>query len=254
MRLVSFDIEINKPIPEGTEDWKSLRPLGISCASIAWRDDEIGDRGIKTFYSTDTSPLSASGAKSIVNYLVSLYHEGYTIVGWNSTSFDFDILADESGLIDDCMLLAENHVDLMLMVVAFRGHRLSLEKAARGAEIGSKLHRVQLSDGTYLENMSGGIAPHLWQGGEFDAVLDYQEQDSLLTLNLARAIERTKQIRWIAGSGKENVIDVPHLMTVKECSSHRENFPAWKTDPDLVTNYTKWITDYAPTGAEDIPW
>lgn len=254
MKLASFDLEINKPIPEGTDDWKTLMPLGISCASIAWRDDESGDRGIQTYYSPDTSPLSAPGLSDIVDRLGNLMDLGYDLVGFNSCGFDMHILAQESNNYKMCVDIAQNHIDMMLMVVAFRGHRLSLEKMARGAGLEGKQKRVQLNSGLWMENMNGAVVPLMWQDGEFDAVLDYQEQDALLTLNLARHIAKTKTIRWIAGSGNENIIDVPGLMTVEECSMHRENFPAWKTDPDLVVNYTKWMTEYLAQDEESIPW
>ena len=32
-KYLAFDIEIAKPLPEGIDDWKSVRPLGISCAA-----------------------------------------------------------------------------------------------------------------------------------------------------------------------------------------------------------------------------
>lgn len=252
MRLVSIDLEINKQV-DNMEDWKAGRPLGISCASIAWRDDEIGDRGIKTWYSPNTNPLSASDAQSIVNYLTAMWHEGYTIVGLNSCNFDLDILAEESGLYKECSELAQHHVDLMLMVVAFRGHRLGLDKMAKGLGVGSKFKLTIANSGIAID-MNGAMAPVMWQNGEFDTVLDYQEQDAILTLSVARAIAKRKQIRWIAGSGKENVIDVPGLMTVTDCLAHREDFPAWKTDPDRVSNYTGWILEHIETEADDLPW
>ncbi len=37
-RYMAFDLEIALPLPEGTEDWKALRPLGITCAATLTSD------------------------------------------------------------------------------------------------------------------------------------------------------------------------------------------------------------------------
>ena len=46
--------------------------------------------------------------------------------------FDFDILAEESGMLDDCRRLARDHVDMMFHVVCQLGFGVSLDSAARG--------------------------------------------------------------------------------------------------------------------------
>ena len=33
LRYVAFDLEIHKEVPDGADDWKEHRPLGITCAS-----------------------------------------------------------------------------------------------------------------------------------------------------------------------------------------------------------------------------
>jgi hypothetical protein len=45
----------------------------------------------------------------------------YTIVTWNGTGFDFDILAEESGMLAECKGLAVNHVDMMFHVLCRLG-------------------------------------------------------------------------------------------------------------------------------------
>ena len=41
MKYLAFDIEILRPIPDGAGDWKSFRPLGISCAGTLTSDKEL---------------------------------------------------------------------------------------------------------------------------------------------------------------------------------------------------------------------
>ncbi len=40
-RYMAFDLEIARPLPEGGEDWKSIRPLGITCAATLTEDEEV---------------------------------------------------------------------------------------------------------------------------------------------------------------------------------------------------------------------
>src|SRR5208283_5409002 len=100
-------------VHDGT-DWKSCRPLGISCAAtLAGDSDELvlWHGGKDRHHPTDRmSPQKASG---LVEYLVSQIGIGYTIVTWNGLGFDFDILAEESGMLEKCRRLANNHVDMM---------------------------------------------------------------------------------------------------------------------------------------------
>lgn len=60
---------------------------------------------------------------------------GYTIVTWNGLSFDFDVLAEESGMIEKCRTLAINHVDMMFHALCRLGHGISLDSAAKGMDL-----------------------------------------------------------------------------------------------------------------------
>ena len=40
MKLLAFDLEIAKPLPEGCTDWKAHSPLGISCAATLRSDGD----------------------------------------------------------------------------------------------------------------------------------------------------------------------------------------------------------------------
>src|SRR5690554_4348450 len=99
MKLASFDIEIATPIPENCKDWRTLGPLGISCAAIALSDAS----DIKIWQ--NPAHLTQQEAKNLVYYIRDLEKKGYTIVTWNGCQFDFAILANQSNLLKDCARL-----------------------------------------------------------------------------------------------------------------------------------------------------
>lgn len=98
-RYLAFDIETVKEFPSGA-DWRDHRPLGIGCAAacstympepLRWFDRVPGGDGI-------AHRMSRDSLAALVRTLADLAGEGYTLLTWNGTGFDFDILAEESGL------------------------------------------------------------------------------------------------------------------------------------------------------------
>lgn len=271
-KLASFDLEIAKELPdqqcqvclsenvlvnnkdamckdcgktgnihEFRSDWKNHRPLGITCAAVSQYGFVNSAKQVKNSFWHMPKRMSQSYAICLVNDLREMVDSGYTIVGWNSLSFDLDVLAEESGMYKECAELALNHVDLMFIVVTLRGHFLGLDKAAKGANIQGKLHHVTLSNGQKLDDMSGGKAPGLWKAGEYKAVLDYLADDVRSTLELAEWIEKNKMIRWISERGYEQKIYVPKLYTVKECLELDPVLPEWVTNPVERKSMMEWI-------------
>jgi RNase H-like protein len=87
--------------------------------------------------------------------------DGYTLLSWNGLSFDFNILAEESGLPDECGKLAMDHVDMMFHVVCRLGHYIALARAAEAVGIPGK-----------AGGMSGYDAPRMWADGQHEQVLE----------------------------------------------------------------------------------
>ena len=76
--------------------------------------------------------MTVAEARALVKYLSKQVTAGYTILTWNGIRFDFDILAEESGMHAKCKLLALGHVDMMFHVLCQLGFGVSLNAAARG--------------------------------------------------------------------------------------------------------------------------
>ena len=160
---------------------------------------------------------------------------------WNGCHFDFQVLAQESGLFRECGELALNHIDLMLMVTFQKGYFLSFDKALRGAGLEGKVNTVALSNGGKMNEMDGSKAPALWASGEYEAVLTYLKADVIQLIKLTDNVIRTKSIRWMSNNGKPQKVMVPKMLTVKECFLLPEPDTSWMSNPADRKSFISWI-------------
>ncbi len=235
MTLVSFDLEIASDLPGGAIQKSTLSKIDISCAALA----TVEPPSIKTWHSGER--LRSDDARDIVFTLLSLQSSGYRIVTWNGCSFDFRLLATQSGFPEECSYLALNHTDLMLCVTFSKGWYLALDKALAGAGIRGKVKRVRLSDGSVLNNMDGSLAPSLWRNGEYSAVLEYLTGDVLSLLELATHVMSHKKMRWTSNSGKSQELIFDYLPTVQECFDIQEPDVSWMSNPPARIGFVDWI-------------
>lgn len=240
MKLCAFDLEISKEIPEGTDNLQDFAPLGISCLSLALSDREepLVWKGVPC--------LTKSECQSIVREFQKLSGDGYNFLTWNGCGFDFLVLAQESGMYEECASLAIEHIDMMMIVTFNKGWYLSLQKALEGARLAGKLKKVSLSNGTVLEDMHGSKAPQLWAAGEYEAVLTYLVEDVLQLLKLATVVQHKKEIRWLSNRGKQQSIVVNKLLTVSECFDIPEPDTSWMSDPPVRFKFIEWAIPYLP--------
>lgn len=230
-KYLCWDIEICKVLPEGETDWKAHRPLGISCAAT-YAQGETGPRVWHPSNMEGTSPtMSREDLIYFVDYLNQLVEDGYTVLGHNSLSFDFDILAEESGLFDECKALALDHVDTMFNVHALKGFPLGLDAICRGMSLQGK-----------SEGVNGAMAPRLWAEGRYEEVLAYVAQDTMATLDMALAVEKRHYLAWITKAGRRRVIPMANgWATVAECLTWEEPSQSWMTDPILRSDMLAWM-------------
>lgn len=234
-KIASFDLEIAKDIPDGM-DWKSIAPLGISCAAL-----HVDDLVPTPEFYWATPQLDIERAKDLVFRLQVLQNQGYSIVTWNGCGFDFSVLAQESGMEKECSELAMNHVDLMLIVTFQKGYLLGLNKACLGMGLVGKTHEVKLSTGQVITEMGGAIAPQMWRAGEKDAVLTYLAGDVKQTNELAHAIEDKHSIRWVSNSGRWQFCSVEKLYTVKELFDLPKPNTSWMSNPVTRESFIEWM-------------
>ena len=177
--------------------------------------------------------MTREEATELVRDLSALTSRGYTLVTWNGLGFDFDVLAEESGLIADCAGLATGHVDMLFHMFCSLGYLVSLEKAAEGMQLPGKKAAV-----------SGANAPALWAAGRHDEVLEYCTQDARLTVQLAETCEHRKQLRWATRRGTLSQLPLPHgWLTVQEARVLPLPDTSWMSDPIPRHRFLRWLAN-----------
>jgi hypothetical protein len=234
-KWLTFDLEIAALIQEDETDWKQYRPLGITCVGLAYTNDKGDIRalslcGEESGNDTPLPRMTQADCQEIVRRLQRAIEKGYTILTWNGLSFDFDVLAEESGMFGECVELAMNHVDAMLHVHCIKGYPIGLDAVAKGLGLTGK-----------TEGVSGAKAPHLWAQGEYETVLQYVEQDVRTTLEVALEVERRRGLTWISKSGRRNALPLQKWLTVAEALQLPEPNTSWMSDPLPRAKFTSWM-------------
>jgi hypothetical protein len=230
-KYLAFDIEIAQMMPEGEDNWKAHRPLGISCAATLTTEGSPRLWHGKTASGAIGDRMTMAEAREMAAYLRDMTAEGCTILTWNGLGFDFDILAEESGEMDVCKELAWNHVDMMFHIFCLKGYGLALNKAALGMGLAGK-----------TPGMKGDLAPVIWAQGRKQEVLDYVAQDVRTTLELALAIERRRELRWTSESGKPQALPISGgLLRVREAVALPKPDTSWMRTPWQRSKFTGWM-------------
>ena len=237
-KYLAFDIEIRKVLPAGLDDWKSHRPLGITCAATYQGEGKPQVWFGRTSVGEIANQMSVSELMALVEYLERAVREGYTLLTWNGLAFDFDILGEESGLDARCAQLAWEHVDMMFHIFCIQGHMLGLDIAAKGMGLPGK-----------PAGMSGELAPRYWAEGKKAIVLDYVAQDVRTTLDLAYTVERQGELRWISKRGVRQSLSLPSgWLSVHQALGLPEPDTSWMQRPLKRKRFTQWLARGGITG------
>ena len=235
--FVTFDIET-------TEDMK--QPI---CAAIAWVEGDQLRQSV--YYGNEREPMSKDAIKLMLDELKAYADDGRTIVTWNGLQFDFKVIHNAlSGLTEyqrRVADLASKHIDLMYYVFCCKGWPVSQQSACDGSGIKGKVKLVKLSDGREIDDMSGAMAPMLWDAGECKAVLEYLVGDVHSLLNLTYCWKQLHQARWLSKSGKHQFLDIdldpdsPDLPTVEFCSALPQPDTSWMDRPLKRESFYDWM-------------
>ncbi len=231
-RYVAFDIETAKIVPGEDFNWKPHRPLGITCASVLRCDSKETEAWYgKKRDGSPAAQMSRAEAGKLVQALQRLVEKGYTLLTWNGLGFDLDVLAEESGCLEECREMALNHVDMMFHVFCDRGFPVKLEKAAQALGIPGK-----------PPGMSGVDAPRSWQEGRHQEVLEYNRQDVRTALGIARECEKRGRFEWITKNGEAKSFGLPRgWLVVRDANSLPQPDTSWMRTPILRSEFTGWL-------------
>ena len=230
-QYLAFDIETASTVE--ADDWRTCRPLGITCAAAVASD--VPDRPViwhgMTAAGVPADRMSREEARSVVADLCAYVEQGYTLLTWNGAGFDFDVLAEEADAYPDCRTLARDHVDMMLHVLCEKGFPIAIDNAAKAMHIDGK-----------PEGMSGQLAPSLWAEGEFQTVLDYVAQDVRMALQVAEASEDARALQWVTRRGQTRTFAIPNgWLTVREANALPVPDTSWMTKPLDRGEILRWL-------------
>jgi len=236
-RYAAFDIETAKLLPEDVTDILSHRPLGVACAAAYLADREETRIWHGRDRDRNAAPrMARAEVADLVRELRGLVEDGYTLLSWNGLGFDFDVLAEESGLVEECAELAVHHVDALFHAVCTLGYPVSLQKASEGMNLEGK-----------LEAMSGAEAPSAWAGGRYAEVLEYVKQDVRATFELAVRCEQRRELAWITRRGTRRYMPLREgWLTVGEARLLPVPDTSWMSDPPSRERYTGWADRICP--------
>jgi hypothetical protein len=230
-RYVAFDIETAKVLPESVTDLMDHRPLGIACtaAVVSGREEPVvwyGENGSKP-----AAQMSQAEVGSMIEQFAAWADEGYTLLSWNGLGFDFNVLAEESGLTEDCARIALGHVDMMFHVVCELGFPVGLGKTAEGFGLPGK-----------SAGITGCDAPVMWAQGRCDEVLEYNLQDARLALTIALEAERRGELLWITRRGTTGRMPLKQgWRSVQEALQTPLPDTSWMSDPPAREDFTAWL-------------
>lgn len=236
-KWLAFDIETAKEVPGDDFNWRQYRPLGITClATLSSDEDQPRLWMSRAPNGTPAPQMTMSDLHEVIRYLCLQTEEQATLVSWNGLAFDFDVLAEESGLLAECRRLAEEHVDMMFHVFCEKGFPVALKNAAAGMNLAGKLKGVEGID-----------APRLWREGAFETVLEYVAQDVRTTLAVAQEADCRRQFAWRTQRGTVSTLPLPsgwHSVAAAQRLPLPET--SWMDRPLSREHFTGWMEGPPP--------
>ena len=229
--FAAIDIETVTEFPLG-DDWRAHRPLGIACVAVCHGGTTT------TFHSRDAQGniaerMTPEDVQTVVRHLTEMRQKGTKLVTWNGTGFDFPVMADESGMMDEVQDLARTSIDMMFHLHCIKGHPAGLDAAAEGSGTARKTPEI-----------SGKNAPVLWREGKKNDVIAYCAQDAYVTWDLAQTAQRLGFMRWMSRSGRTQMLILPRgWLTVEEAGQLPLPDTSWMTDPIPREKFDGWLKE-----------
>lgn len=257
MKVIAFDIETHKPVPEG-EDWLVHRPLGVAniaatiqhgkgiVEQIVFYNSNVGNVSERGDYPLDASKMLPDSPEAMtpehvsqfVHWIFSYIQQGYLVTGWNSASFDWRVIADHvdqtvTNEVELVKSLAKNHIDMMFHFFCVAGYPLGLDTAAKGMGLPGK-----------TEGMHGDLAPVMWAQTTDDRrkVLKYVIQDTYATLQVFNVITKLGSVRWTSRRGRAMQIEIGSWLPVNEALKLHLPDRSWMAKPKEKYDFIGWLS------------
>jgi hypothetical protein len=174
----------------------------------------------------------------MVDEMVNAAQANIPVVTWHGAAYDLQCLAFHTERWADMRIVALDHIDLHLLFMAVKRHRLGLKTAA--AAVGSHKGGGVIEDGAE----AAANWPENWQ-----AALAYCQQDVRATLDIYEHLAQYGGFNWISSKGRVQTFKLPAAL----------RDPRTWTVRYLLTEYVwpkapKWITAPASPDDEVFDW
>ncbi|MYH71336.1 MAG: hypothetical protein F4153_01955 [Acidimicrobiia bacterium] len=232
-RFAAFDLETRELI-DNKRHGLEKGALGVTCIGLML----TGQHTAEMWYGNEpneqiASQMSRDQLSKFVDRLKSLADDGFTIATWNGLSFDFRVLAAESGRYEDCRALALRHVDMMFNIFCEKGWPVGIAQVASGMGLRGK-----------TQGMDGLEAVRIWneEPHRRQEVIHYAANDVHLTLELAELVSKQKVLRWSSLRGNPQQLSLPRgWLTCELADQLPEPDNSWMDDPLERSDFTDWF-------------
>ncbi|MGD0461602.1 MAG: hypothetical protein ABSB74_03845 [Tepidisphaeraceae bacterium] len=230
MKLLGFDIEISNVFDlRPGEDIDKYAPFDISVAATHIDD---GEQRLWLSNGSDGKPLlnlRREEACELLDYLDQQQRSGCALVAWNGLSFDLRWIGHVAGDLRKAAAIALKIYDPMFQFFKVKGFPVGLAAVAQGMGIGTQ------------KLMKGADAPVQWRAGNHDAVCKYVLGDARMSVEIATAIGRKREIAWVIQKGARSSIPLPCLRTVEDCLSDPMPDQSWMSSRIPQAKFAGWM-------------
>lgn len=163
----------------------------------------------------------------LIDELCNATEAGIPVVTWHGAAYDLACLAHHSGRAAEMRQVALGSIDLHLLFMAVKRHRLGLKTAA--AAVGSHKGGDEIAD--------GGAASILWPD-QWEAILAYCRQDVRATLDVFEHLCNYGGFNWISSKARVMTFSLPSDLRdpATWTVEHLLRDPAgWPPAPDWIT-------------------
>ncbi|GBE04894.1 MAG TPA: hypothetical protein ENH31_08010 [Nitrospirae bacterium] len=236
MKLLSFDIEISDVFELGRhEDMEKYAPFHISVGATAIHNGEE-----RVWYSNDKEGrpalnLTLERAHDLLEYLGEMQQKGFVVCAWNGLGFDLKWIGHQANDMALAARIALKSYDPMFQFFNQAGFPVGLGKVAEGMGIQQE------------KLMDGADAPKQWRAGNHKEVMDYCLGDCQMTNLIVRAIQESREVRWVTASGRVRTEPMPQLKPVQQVVNEPVADQSWMDTPIPKTKFYKWLQEAAGT-------
>lgn len=231
--IVSFDIEtkIDQENPE------NFIPVCIGYTNIYWDSGELYVESYSSLAPYQDQELLKLWCREQLAKLHLHIQCGNTVLGWNSVGFDLKVLGTVAEALPLAASIAFESVDLLLNFMTIKGYPIGLEACSQGFGLSGKL---KTDTG---EEIRKDIDSLLISDEGIDLLLQYVEQDTILTFEVYSNIVRSGNYRWIAKSGTRNRVSHRGIHNSFYCLQLPE-IKLGFNPPTTISKLSEWLKPF----------